>query len=298
MDHVGVPQGMGRELDARLKVLLPPEYQDRYEDVEPVSMGSAGLKYGVDGRVAWDEIWGSFCDLAMAGGPPHRGTLLEAAVPTEIAAEPERYRAVVEEICRGIRMVTELAAEPSPELGWVRVRCEVVGMAQWLLRAMVMENIAARGEGDVLLLPAGPQYRVEKEIKNVITAIAKTHHYYADHMWLGQQREIAKLVAEMEVVMPLVTVSTDAREAADHATVEQATGLACVARPYAGWLGIECGEVRKAVWMMRAMVASNVLARREGTVLYVPSRAHRTAPGTRVMATLAQVHQLMQARGL
>lgn len=46
-------------LEARLKTLLPEQYQESYEDVQPVSMGSAGLKYGQDGRVAWDEIWGS-----------------------------------------------------------------------------------------------------------------------------------------------------------------------------------------------------------------------------------------------
>ncbi len=47
--------------------------ENRYEDVQPVSMGSAGLKFASDGRVAWDEMWGLFCDLALAGGPPHRG---------------------------------------------------------------------------------------------------------------------------------------------------------------------------------------------------------------------------------
>ena len=66
-------------LDLRLKTLLPEEYRDAYEDVQPISMGSAALKFDVHGRVAWDQIWGSFCDLAMAGGPPHKGTLLEPA---------------------------------------------------------------------------------------------------------------------------------------------------------------------------------------------------------------------------
>src|SRR4029453_14360386 len=64
------------ELDARLKTILPEEYQASYEGMEPVPMRSAGLKYDSDGKVAWNEIWGSFCDLAMAGGPPHRGSLL------------------------------------------------------------------------------------------------------------------------------------------------------------------------------------------------------------------------------
>ena len=96
-------------------------------------MGSAGLKYDADGKVAWNEIWGSFCDLAMAGGPPHKGTLLEPASAAEIEAEPERHQNVVDEICRGITMVSELAPEASPIPGWVRVECDrkvtAVGLA-------------------------------------------------------------------------------------------------------------------------------------------------------------------------
>ena len=43
------------ELERRLKTLLPETYQDRYDKVQPVSMGSAGLKYGLDGKVAWND---------------------------------------------------------------------------------------------------------------------------------------------------------------------------------------------------------------------------------------------------
>src|SRR5208283_2717325 len=78
-------------LDAKINAILPPQYQHCYDDVQPVSMGSAGLKYRADGKVAWDEIWTSFCDLALAGGPPHRGTLLEAVPPEEALGEPEKY---------------------------------------------------------------------------------------------------------------------------------------------------------------------------------------------------------------
>src|SRR5579862_7274945 len=93
-----------RVFKTRLKILLPEEYQERYEDVKPVSMGSAGLKFASNGRVAWDEMWASFCDLALAGGPPHRGKLLEPATKAEISAEPGRYQQAVDEICRGIEM--------------------------------------------------------------------------------------------------------------------------------------------------------------------------------------------------
>jgi hypothetical protein len=66
-------------LEAKLRAILPEQYRESYDEVVPVSMGSAGLKYDADGRVAWNEMWATFCDLAMAGGPPHRGTLLQPA---------------------------------------------------------------------------------------------------------------------------------------------------------------------------------------------------------------------------
>src|SRR3984957_16556386 len=191
-------------LEVRLKTILPEQYQDCYEDVQPISMGSAAVKYGSDGKPAWNEMWATFCDLAMAGGPPHKGTLLEPAPQSEIDAQPDRYREVVEEIGREAYMVTGFAVKPSPIPGWVRVDCTSGAMADWLVRAIVMENVSARREGAALDLPAGPDYRVEKEIKNVVTCIAKTSHYWSGHIWLSQQDAIADLFEKMAVESPLV----------------------------------------------------------------------------------------------
>src|SRR5918993_1257311 len=94
------------ELEARLDTLLPDEYQGAFDEVQPTPMRSAGLRFDADGRVAWDEIWGSFCDLAMAGGPPHKGRLLQPADAAAIDAARERYDEVVQEIRRGVGMVT------------------------------------------------------------------------------------------------------------------------------------------------------------------------------------------------
>ncbi|MEQ1947338.1 MAG: hypothetical protein ABL995_09115 [Bryobacteraceae bacterium] len=267
-------------LDARLKTLLPEEYQDCYEDVQPVSMGSAGLKFDAEGKVAWDEIWGSFCDLAMAGGPPHKGKLLEPATPAQIAEQPERYREVVDEICRGVGMVAYLPVEESPVAGWVRVDCERDVMADWLARAIVMENVSCYRDGRWIDLPAGPHYRLEKEIKNVITVIAKTCHYFVDHMWPGQQRQIAQLFAETKANAPLVQAAAsghgfDAQRnrALSHQIAEAlrlSTGMLRTGPEYPGWLGLECSSVRKAISMMRGLVVHNVFSRREETVLFVP----------------------------
>jgi sirohydrochlorin cobaltochelatase len=176
-----------RELDRKINEMLPPQYQGRYAEVSPTSMGSAGVKFGPDGQVAWDEMWTSFCDLALAGGPAHRGTLLEAVSSAEALAQPEKYQAVVAEIERGIKLVTGLPVVQSKIAGWVGVRCDSEAMAVWLLRAIIVENVMIRREGEVLYLPAGPQFTLRREIKNVVTVVAKTCHYWTAHL-AGRRR--------------------------------------------------------------------------------------------------------------
>ena len=119
-------------LDAKINALLPPRYQGCLDDVPTRSMGTAALKYDESGQVAWNEIWTSFCHLALAGGPPHRGTLLPPVSPDEIAAQPDAYKKVVAELDRGIRMTTWLATARSATPGWVGIRCYDEDMSGWL----------------------------------------------------------------------------------------------------------------------------------------------------------------------
>ena len=286
-------------LEERVKTLLPFVYQERYEQVQPVSMGSAGLKFGADGKVAWDQIWGRYCDLAMAGGPPHKGKLLEPGSEEEISQQPARYKEVVDEICRGIRMVTELAVSPSPNPGWVQVGCDTETMANWLVRAIVMENVSAWREDSVLELPAAPHYRLEKEIKNVITVIAKTCHYFADHLRSGQQQAIGALFKEMDAVSPLVQPAVaghgfDAGKQGELSAliagaIEQSTGLRRSGREYAGWVGVTCRSVDAAISMMRLLSTTNVHSRREDTILYVPVNPMTDPTGEIVTRAVAEV---------
>jgi hypothetical protein len=161
--------------------LLPPRYQGG-QSVSAAPMGSAAMRFNEDGQVAWDEMWTGFCDLALAGGPSHRGTLLEPVTPEEVKADQEGYERVVAEIERGLRLVTDLPIVRSQSPGWVGVRCDNEEMALWLLRAIVVENVCVRREGSVLFLPAGPHFRLDTEIKNVITVVAKTTHYWNEHL--------------------------------------------------------------------------------------------------------------------
>lgn len=160
--------------------LLPPRYQTYIPSAAP--MGAAALKLDSGGKVAWDEIWTDFCDLALAGGPPHRGSLLEPVDPEIVAADPEGYENVLRELERGIRMVTGLPVVRSSAPGWIGMECESEEMALWLLRAIIVENVMVRREGRILYFPASPQFKLESEIKNVITVIAKTNHYWKEHV--------------------------------------------------------------------------------------------------------------------
>lgn len=167
--------------------ILPPRYQNG-TSVSAAPMSAAPLVYDAEGRVAWERIWGGdnpdspFCELALAGGPPHRGTLLEPVTPEAARADQAAYTRVLMELLRGIHMTTGLKGIISQTPGWVGVQCDSEEMALWLLRAVVVENITVRREGAVLFLPAGPHFRLEHEIKNVVTALAKTHHYWKEHL--------------------------------------------------------------------------------------------------------------------
>jgi sirohydrochlorin cobaltochelatase len=273
------------ELDLRLRTLLPGTYQDSYEALEPKPMRSAGLKFDPDGKVAWDQIWGSFCDLAMAGGPPHKGKLLEPGTSEAIDAAPDRHEEVVDELCRGITMASELPAQPSPMPGWVSVDCYSETMASWLLRAIVMENVSARSEGRELRLPAAPDFRLDKEIKNVVTVIAKTTHYWMGHMSRAQKSAIAELFAKLAGSSPLI-------EPADREVLAR-RGLG-----EGGWTGIDCQSVKAAVWMMRGIVVNNVLARREAKTLLVANNPGTDPNGVIAARAVMLIHRLAAIRGV
>jgi hypothetical protein len=295
-------------VDFRLRMLLPEDYQDSYEVMEPRPMRSAGLKFDADGRVAWDEIWGSFCDLAVAGGPPHKGTLLGPGDRASIGRDPDRYRDVVGEICRGIEMVTGIAALAASTPGWIQMSLPSETMAGWLLRAITVENVAVHGDGGTLFLPAAPAFQLEREIKNVVTVVAKTCHYWLGHMPGLQRSAIGRMFAELDAEAPLLGPPFPPLDSADRTTASlarlvgqriwEATGLPTSGHGYSGWLGIECPSVRSAVWQMRALVAFNVLSRREGGALFLPLNPTTDARGDRVTEAFARAHRLALAKGV
>lgn len=168
-------------------------------------MASAPLVYNEDQTVAWDQMWDSFCVLASAGGPPHRGTMLHA----QIGADPTcpGYRAAVAEIVRGIRLVSGLQAAPA-EPGWIAVECPEESMARWLSEQIAQENVASFQRGLCFYVPVGEHFTLKGEVKNVITAVAKTTHYWREHLApeikssLAWEARLRSLLAWVRSVVP------------------------------------------------------------------------------------------------
>ena len=265
-------------LDTKITAFLPPRYEHCYTSVSPSSMGSAGLKFGPDGRVAWDQIWTTFCDLALAGGPPHRGNLLEPVSEADVAAEPVRYADVISEIARAIELTTAFAVVNGYAPGWVGVQCQSLEEAAWLQFAVTAENVSARRRKSVLQLPVGPNFRVEKEIKNVVVALTKASHYWDGHLTATQQS-----LAGDDIWEPATSTEAAATPSAYEAAVGEvenalhAAGLPTSPRSYVGWVGVETGGEEDAVWLLRSVLVEQVLARREGKVLYLPVGANPSA---------------------
>jgi hypothetical protein len=145
------------------------------------AMASAPFVWRRDGRPDWGAMWTTFCDLALHGGPPQRGELQALRGPSTGDRDAMSAPEISAELRRGIEETTGLATEPA-EPGWIAIACASARMAAWLCATIILENVDARVEGTRLLVPAGPGFVLEDQVKSVITVVAKTHHYWREHL--------------------------------------------------------------------------------------------------------------------
>lgn len=159
------------------------------EPPDPAAMAPAPFVWGRDGRPDWRAMWTTFCDLALHGGPPQRGALQALRGPAAGDRAAGSAPEISAELRRGIEETTGLATEPAgpAEPGWLAVTCASPRMAAWLCATIVLENVDARVEGARLLVPAGPGFTLEDQVKSVITVVAKTHHYWREHLASGRE---------------------------------------------------------------------------------------------------------------
>jgi hypothetical protein len=165
---------LSRNAEARRR-----EYAPRARPDSAQAMSSAPFRWRSDGRPDWASMWTTFCELALFGGPPQRGPESVLRATDGVAAESDSE--MLAEMCRGIRETTGLYVERGPA-GWLAVTCDSPTMAAWLCATIILENVGARMEDDRLLVPASAGYRLQDEVKSIITVVAKTHHYWQAHI--------------------------------------------------------------------------------------------------------------------
>lgn len=178
VDTLDQAQPLLRRSPARIQELAP---SGRDAD----AMASAPFVWR-EGRPDWGAMWTTFCELALHGGPPQRGADQALCAPAPGVPAGESAPEMRAELARGILETTGLVAEAGGS-GLIAIRCESPRMAAWLCAAIILENVDARVEGDRLLLPAGPDFRLDDQVKSVITVVAKTYHYWREHLQTGRR---------------------------------------------------------------------------------------------------------------
>ena len=193
-----------------------------------------------------------------------------------MVAAPEECRTVAEELSRAIRLTTHLSVESTFAPGWLAVRCDSEATAACLQFAVVAENISARRSQSRLLLPAGPRFRIETEIKNVTEALAKSYHYWDGHLSESQQLALSRAeVVEPATREEILSNPDDYRREVSKvaADIRTTADLPVDSQRYAGWIGIDFPSEEVTVWLLRAIVVDGILVRRERTTLFLPVRA-------------------------
>lgn len=112
-------------------------------------------------------------DLAADGPSPLASTGVAPVAASEAIADPEAQAVVLARLSRGIRLLTQLPVIASPVPGWVGVACRDRAMAAWMLRAVAAQDIAARRDGAVLWMPAGPRFAPRIEERSILLALTR-----------------------------------------------------------------------------------------------------------------------------
>jgi sirohydrochlorin cobaltochelatase len=143
-------------------------------------MAAAPLVFNEQGEVQWDQMWDSFCLLAKEGGPPHRGDLLQGRGLVNNDVTSKQYLYAAAQIIRALQMLTPYNIVDKRD-GWVEVQLKSKNQARWFAEIIRLENVECKVAGKTILLPVHDDFVLEKEIKNVVTVVAKAQHYWENH---------------------------------------------------------------------------------------------------------------------
>ena len=138
------------------------------------------LQFRDDGRPDWsDDVAGVLRAGAVRrpAAPRHDGRSRHRPEPVETRSFVDE---MIEEIGRGIEETTGLIARRRREAGCASVRLQAHGRVD--VRDHLLENVDARIEDEVLYVPGDAGFDLKDQVKSVITVVAKTHHYWQEHI--------------------------------------------------------------------------------------------------------------------
>ena len=102
-----------------------------------------------------------FCDsrIDLRFRHCHARTIIPDAILASVLAVLER----------GLRLLTGLPVRQCAIPGWIGLH---VPDPVFILRAVVVQGVLARRQGDIVWLPAGPHFALRREVRSILTAVA------------------------------------------------------------------------------------------------------------------------------
>ena len=143
----------------------------------PEYMKAAEIIYDQNGNPEWNKMWNSFCNLAAEGGPSHRDNLHRISFPEKNFVYDETIK---NEIARGLRLLNANVKEINNK-GEIYIDLIFPNKAKWFRNIIDLENVAAKQKGKYLILPWSGNYKIDKEVKSLMTVWGKASHYWREH---------------------------------------------------------------------------------------------------------------------
>jgi len=154
----------------------------------------AALALRADGRPDWSALGDTFPEPALYGGPPQLSEENALIAPDQddgILVLNE----MVAEMRRGVMETTGLYSEPAPP-SWLAISCHNRRMAAWMAAAIILENVDAKCEDEVLYVPCGSDFELEDQVASVVTVVAKVNHFWQSHIIEQESRQAAAVAQE------------------------------------------------------------------------------------------------------
>lgn len=111
-----------------------------------------------------------------------RAVVLEPGRAKAVRQSPEAQERVLELLATGLIEATGWPVTKDVGPGWIGLICPNESSALWLTRAISAEHIAVKREGEIVCLPAGPDFQPNAQIESVISTVAKSQREFLDHL--------------------------------------------------------------------------------------------------------------------